>query len=79
MLSTRYSCQILAKLEISQQIFERYSSIQCPVRDELFYAEPQTDRQEDITKLIVFFCNLKKTPEKYRKGPNPQQYTRNRL
>ena len=54
MLSTRYACQILIKLEISQQIFERYSSTQCPVRDELFYAQPQTDRQKDMAKLIVF-------------------------
>jgi len=27
MLSTRYSCQILMKLEFSQQIFEKYSNI----------------------------------------------------
>jgi len=27
-----------------------------PMGDELFYSQPQTDRQDDMTKLIVFFA-----------------------
>jgi len=49
MYSTRYSFQILGKLEFSGQIFEKYSAItfyECPPSGaQLFHADRQTDRQ----------------------------------
>ena len=49
MQNTRYSCQILVKLEFSRQIFENYLHIKFhetrPVGAELFHADGQTDRQ----------------------------------
>jgi len=61
MLSTSYSCQILMKLEFSQQIFEKSSNIK-------FHEEPfsgsravpcgRMDEQTDMTKLTVAFRNL---------------------
>jgi len=62
MYSTRYFRQILIKLKLSRQIFEKYSNIK-------FYENPftgsrvvaldgGTDRQTDIMKLIVDFRNL---------------------
>jgi hypothetical protein len=34
-----------------------------PVRAELFHADGQTDRQTDVTKLIVAFRNFAYAPE----------------
>jgi len=35
-----------------------------PVRAELFNADRETDRQTDMTKLIVVFRNFAKAPKK---------------
>jgi len=62
MQSIRYSCQILTKLEISLQIFFENTHIPNLMKtrgSELFYADRQTDRQREMTKLIVaFLANL---------------------
>jgi hypothetical protein len=63
----RYCCQILIKLEFSQQIFESSSNIKfhenpssesrdfpCGHRDR----ERETDRQTDMTELIFAFRNF---------------------
>jgi len=59
MYSTRYSCQILVKLEFSQQIFENYSNINFHKNicsgAELFHAGRWMDTQTNMTKLIVAF------------------------
>jgi hypothetical protein len=36
----------------------------CPVGADLFHADGQTDRQTDMTKLIVPFRNFAKAPRK---------------
>ena len=36
----------------------------CPVGAELFHAERQTDRQTDMTKLLVAFRNFASAPNK---------------
>ena len=56
-------CQILMKLEFSRQIFEKKISLSNfikirPVGAELFHAGGQTDRQTDMTKVIVDFRNF---------------------
>jgi hypothetical protein len=58
----RYSCQILIKLEYSQQIFDKSSNIK-------FHENPssgsrvvpcgRTDGYTDMTKLMVFFAILR--------------------
>ena len=54
--STHYTCQILIKLEFSQQIFKKYSTIQ-------FHENPSSGNPvvprgwADMTKLTVAFCN----------------------
>jgi hypothetical protein len=58
---TRYSCQILLKLEFCGQIFEKYSSYLmkiCPVGATLFHA----DGEREATELIVAFRNFAKDP-----------------
>ena len=59
MYSTRYSCHILMKLECSRQIIENYSNSSVMkillVEAGLFHAHRQTDRQKEMTKLIVAF------------------------
>jgi hypothetical protein len=56
--STRYSCQILMKLEFCRHIFEKYSNVK-------FHENPSilTDGRTDVTKLIVAFRNFAKAPE----------------
>jgi hypothetical protein len=59
MSSTRYSCQILMKLEFSRQIFEKSLNIK-------FHKNPSSGSlvvpcgQTDMTKLIVDFRNFAK-------------------
>jgi hypothetical protein len=55
------------RLEFSRQIFESYSNSKLmKIRSlgaELFHTDGQTDRwtdREDVTKLIVAFCNFAK-------------------
>jgi len=61
MLSTNNPCQILIKIEFSQQIFEKSSNI--PFHEEPSSASQvvpcgRTDEQTDMTKLTVVFRNL---------------------
>ena len=62
MRSTRYSCHILTRLEISRQIFEKYSVSNFtkirPMRAEFFYAEGQTDGRTGTSTLLVAFLHL---------------------
>jgi len=57
--SARYSCPILMKLKYSRQIFEKaliqksWKSVQCDRNCSM-----QTDRQADMTNLIVVFRNF---------------------
>jgi len=67
MWTTRYSSQILIKLEFSRQIFEKHSNIKMslksrPVRAELFQ---RTDGHTDMTKLTVFLRNFANAPKIY--------------
>jgi len=61
MLSTRYSCQSLMKLEFSRQIFKstQISNLTKvhPVGAELFPCE-RMDGRTDMTKLLLGFCNF---------------------
>jgi len=70
MQSKHYSCQILIKLEFSQQVLEKSSNIEihenptsrsrvllCGRRDRL------TDRQVNITKLTDAFRNFTNMPK----------------
>ena len=57
------------ELEFSRQIFEIYSQVLNlikirPVGPELFHAERRTDRQIDMTELIVAFRNFENVPRK---------------
>jgi len=62
MQSTRYSCQILMKLELFLQIFEKFQTLNFMknrlVRAELLHANGQTD----MTKRIVVFRNFANAP-----------------
>jgi hypothetical protein len=53
-------------LEFSRQRFEKYvpSLMKIrPVGAEFYHAGGRTDRQTDMTKLIVAFCNFANAPE----------------
>jgi hypothetical protein len=47
------------KLEVSRQIFDKYSMKIRPMGAKVFHAEGRTD----MTKLIVAFLNFAKTPK----------------
>jgi hypothetical protein len=64
MLSTRSSCQILIKFEISQHIFEKYWNIKF---HEYMSSESRVvscEQQTDMTKLRVAFRNFANAPKK---------------
>ena len=70
MYSIRYFCYILMKLELSRKFFEKYSNIK--FNENLFNGSrvvpcgqkgEQTDRQTDMTKLIVAFRNFANSHE----------------
>ena len=55
---TRYSCQTLMKLKFSRQIFEKHSNIKLHGNlssGSRVVSCGRTDRQTDMTKLIVAF------------------------
>ena len=59
------------KLQISRQIFEKYTSIlmkMCEVGAEFFHAggrtDGQIDRRTDVTNLIVAFRNISNSTKK---------------
>jgi len=58
MCSTRYSCPILIKLEFSQQIFEKYSTIKFhenPSSGSRFFSCGQRDRQDEANSRFSQF------------------------
>jgi hypothetical protein len=55
MKSTRYSRQILSKLEFSGQIFEKYSQVRF-LEIELFHADGRTDRHDEASSRFSQFC-----------------------
>jgi hypothetical protein len=62
----RYSCQIVMKLELCRQIFEKYSVSDFikirPVEAELFHA----DGRREMTKLVVAFRSVADVPKNER-------------
>ena len=61
MLSTRYTCRILIKLEFSRQIFEKVSNIkfnQNSFSGSRVISCEQINERTDMTKLMVAFCNF---------------------
>jgi hypothetical protein len=92
MENTGYSYPILMKLEFSQQIlgkilkYKNFMKIRS-VGTELFRAGRRTDRQTDMTKIIVAFRNFANAPknaqkilvgkrDRKRKAWKAQTYTR---
>jgi hypothetical protein len=70
MENTRYSRQILMKLEFSQQIFKKYSNIKfnenlsCGSRDfQCERTDGRTQGQRDMTKLIDTYRNFSNAPQ----------------
>jgi hypothetical protein len=60
-LSSSYSCQTLRKLELSGQIFEKYTNInfnENPSSVSRVVPRGRTDEQTNMTKLIVAFLIL---------------------
>jgi hypothetical protein len=67
MSSSRYSCEILIKLQFSRQILEKYSNIKFnenPSSESRVVPCGETDKQTvgelETTKLMVAFRHLKK-------------------
>lgn len=64
----RSSCPIFMKLVFSRLIVNKYSNIKfyenCPVGAELFHVDGPTDRQTDVTKVIVTFHSFVYMPKK---------------
>ena len=67
MSSTRYSCQILIKLEFSRRIFEKSSNVK-------FLGNPPSGSRDvlcgltaDVTKLTVDFRNFVNAPKTSQK------------
>jgi hypothetical protein len=61
MLSVRYSCQSLIKLEFFQQVSGKFSNIKFhkknrPVEAVFFHAERQTDRHDEANSSLSQFC-----------------------
>jgi len=74
MWSTRYSCQILMKLELSRQMFGKYSNLKFhenPFSGSRVFPRGRTNRWTDMTKLIVTHRNFSDAPKKCQpKGNN---------
>jgi hypothetical protein len=67
MQSTRYSCQVLMKLEFCLLIFEIYSDskfLKIRLVGAQFHSDRETDGQADMWKLIVVFLNFANAPTK---------------
>ena len=68
MYSTRYFGRILIKFEFSRQIFEKVKFYQNQFSGSRVVpcgrTDGQTDRQTDMTKLIVTFRNIANAPKK---------------
>jgi len=62
------ACQILIELECYRQIFEKGLNTKChgnPVSGCRVVPRGRTDRQTDLTKLIVVFRNFANAPQNY--------------
>jgi hypothetical protein len=66
--STRYSCQILMKLEFFQKCISNFEKIS-PVGAEIFHADRRTDM-----KLIVVFRNFANAPRKCKNLSNARTF-----
>jgi len=68
MCSTRYSCQILMKLEFSRWSFDKYPDIKIHenrlVEADLFHADGRTDGKTNMMKIIETFGKVTKAPKK---------------
>ena len=65
--SVRYFSPIFMRLVFSRQVFEKYSYInfhENPSSGSRVHANGQTDRQTDMTKVIVAFGNFGNAPKK---------------
>jgi hypothetical protein len=60
--STRYSCQILMKLEFSRQIFEKYKFHENPSSASRTVPYGRTDGWADMTELTFAFRNFANAP-----------------
>ena len=64
MKSTPYYNQIFSKIESSQKIFDKFSSIHiqkiCPLGVELFHPDERTDGQTNRTNYMVDFGKFAK-------------------
>jgi len=69
----------LMKLVYFGQVFEKLSNIMkiCPVGGELFHADGLTDKQTDMTKLIVTFRNFANAPKNNYYRDVKQKFSRN--
>jgi hypothetical protein len=66
MSSTSFSCKNLTKLELSQQIFGKYSNIKIhenSSNESRVVLRGQTDGQTDVTKLLVACHNFANAPK----------------
>jgi hypothetical protein len=66
MYSTRYSYQVLMKLEFTRQVFEKYLAIKYhenPSSVSQFIPRERTDVQADMAKLTVAFRNFANAPK----------------
>jgi len=74
----RYSCQILRDLEFSRHIFQKLSNIRFheypPVGAELFHANGQTDRHDEVSIAFRNFANAPKNKH-YRKIGRIRSYS----
>ena len=68
MKNTRYSCQILKKLEFSRQIFEK-QALKYRILLKSVQSEPSCsmDRQTGMTKLTVVYHNFENPPTKAKR------------
>ena len=74
MLSTRYSCHILIKLEFSQQIFRKSSNIKCKENSSSgsrVAPYGRKDGEANMTKLIVAFRDFANAPKNEYTSKHP--------
>jgi len=57
-------------LEFSRPTFNKILKYICPVGEQLLHADGQTDRQADMTMLLVTFRNFANVPKKSSKSLN---------
>jgi len=65
-VSTRCSCQILMKLELYVQIFEKYSNTKLHENPSSGSRVFNVDGRTDMTKLLVTFRSFSNAPEKLK-------------